>query len=163
MTTAFFTGHRSIKSNEKNIKGINKLIDFAIDKGVENFLVGMAIGGDLLSAEILSERKLNWIAVIPCGDQTKLWNQQDKNRYKIIDYSTDRIILYEKYQEGVMQSRNNYMVINSDICLAIWDGSSKGGTALTVQMAIKNHKPIYQFNPKTNQFNLIQSQQLNLF
>lgn len=62
-----------------------------------------------------------------------------------------------------MQSRNNYMVRNSDICLAIWDGSSKGGTALTVQMAIKNYKPVYQFNPKTNQFNLIQYSQLSLF
>ena len=162
--TALFTGHRYLKSNQTNINGINKLIDYAIGLSVEKFYVGVARGSDLLCAEILSYRELKWTAIIPCNDQTELWNHQDKQRYnQVLNKANNQIILYDKYSTGVMQARNNWMVKHSDICLAIYDGSRTGGTALTVNYAMSNSQPVYQFNPKTNQFNLIQSQQLSLF
>jgi len=63
-----------------------------------------------------------------------------------------------------MQARNLYMVKQSEICLAMYDGNIFGGTALTVQMAKQNQKLIFQCNPQTNKFSVDEpSNQLSLF
>jgi uncharacterized phage-like protein YoqJ len=46
-----------------------------------------------------------------------------------------------------MQKRNEYMVDNSDIVIAVWDGS-KGGTYNCVKYAEKLGKKIIVINPK---------------
>lgn len=46
-----------------------------------------------------------------------------------------------------MQKRNEYMTDNSDIVIAVWDGS-KGGTANCVRYAKKLNKEIIVINPK---------------
>lgn len=171
MKTAFVTGHRYITINRPNLDGINRLIDYSIEQGVTEYLIGMARGADLLTAEILISRGLNWTAVIPCRDQTIKWSKSEQQRYeRILAHAKGSIaqrhsviVLYEKYSQGVMQSRNQWMVNKSQLCLAVYDGALTGGTALTVNMAIDRHLPIIQFNPKTRRFKLIQSSQLNLF
>lgn len=161
--TAFFTGHRYITVFYKS--EINKLIDMALNQGVSEFLCGMAVGTDLLAAECLIDRTLSWTAVIPCADQCKRWPIHQQQRYRrLLDQAKQKIVLNPKYKDGVMQARNLYMVKHSEICLAMYDGSKSGGTALTIRMAQGHLKLIYQCNPHTNQFSIDEpSNQLRLF
>jgi len=46
-----------------------------------------------------------------------------------------------------MQKRNEYMVDNADIVIAVWDGT-KGGTCNCVRYAKKLGKDIVIINPK---------------
>jgi len=161
--TAFFSGHRYITVFYK--AEINTLIDMALNQGVSEFLCGMAIGTDLLAAECLIDRALSWTAVIPCADQDERWPIHQQQRYHGLLRQTDKqIVLYPKYKDGVMQARNLYMVRHSELCLAMYDGKSSGGTALTVRMAQQHHKLIFQCNPQTNVFSISEnSNQLSLF
>lgn len=161
--TAFFTGHRYITIFYK--ADINKLIDMALTQGVSEFLCGMAVGTDMLAAECLVDRALSWTAVIPCADQYERWRIHQQQRYqRLLDQATRQIVLYPKYKDGVMQARNLYMVKHSELCLAMYDGSKTGGTALTVQMANQHQKLIFRCNPQTNVFSISEaSNQLSLF
>lgn len=166
MKRACVTGHRYIVKNKPNNIAINHLIDLALKDGIQQFYVGMSRGADFLFADILSERNLNWVAIIPCISQTHLWNKTDKDKHKfLVDKADDMIILHDEYKRGVMHYRNRYMVDNSELLLAIYDDSAKGGTFYTVNLALKQHKKVVQFNPNTHQFNVLKSRQLsfNLF
>jgi len=170
MKFACVTGHRYIADNSLNRKAVNHLIDLAVESGIEKFLVGMSRGADFLFAEVLSERELSWIAVIPCTDQTLFWNESGRaaclwhrTRHKgLIDKADNVIILSNEYKHGVMHHRNEYMVDKSEMLLAIYDNSVSGGTAHTVNLALKKHKRVVQFNPKTYEFYAIKSRQLSL-
>jgi len=158
---AFFTGHRNIHDIKD---GINQLIDVALDKGITEYFNGMAIGIDQLIAQVLIERQLNWTAVIPCQNQDRLWNLQQKVKYKeLLKSASKQIVLYPEYTPGVMQARNQWMIKHSDICLAVYDGRLTGGTALSVNMAIAHNLPIIKLNPKTLEITLIEPRQLSLF
>ena len=161
--TAFFTGHRYITMYYK--AEINTLIDMALTQGISEFFCGMAIGTDLLAAECLVDRALSWTAVIPCADQTERWTIHQQQRYRrLLDQTNKQIVLYPKYENGVMQARNLYMIRHSELCLAMYDNSNTGGTALTVRMAQQHHKLIFQCNPQTNVFSISESSnQLSLF
>ncbi|WP_254444801.1 SLOG family protein [Anabaena sp. UHCC 0187] len=158
---AFFTGHRDIV----NIKdGINQLIDIAWERGVTEFMNGMALGVDQEAAEILIERELNWTAVIPCQNQDRLWSPQQKLKYQeLLKSASNKIVLYPEYTPGVMQARDIWMVKHSDICLAVYDGRLTGGAALTVNLAIAHNLPVIQFNPRTLETAVIEPRQLSLF
>lgn len=163
MKFASVTGHRYIVDNGFNRKAVNHLIDLAVESGIDKFLVGMSRGADFLFAEVLSERKLSWIAVIPCTDQTLFWNEYDRVHHKsLIDKADNMIVLNNEYKHGVMHYRNEYMVDKSEILLAIYDDMGKGGTAHTVNLALKKHKRVVQFNPRTREFNVIKSRQLSI-
>ena len=41
-----------------------------------------------------------------------------------------------------MQKRNRYMVDNSDLVLAVWNGEKRGGTWYTIDYALKKGKPV---------------------
>lgn len=58
-------------------------------------------------------------------------------------------ILQQYYSHDCMIKRNCYMVDKSLYVLALWNGQS-GGTANTVQYAIKNQRRIIVINPLTN-------------
>jgi len=161
--TAFFTGHRYITVFYK--ADLNKLIDMALNQGVSDFLCGMAVGTDLLAAECLLDRALPWTAVIPCADQYERWPVHQQQRYHgLLRQADKQIVLYPKYEDGVMQARNLYMVKHSDLCLAMYDDSKTGGTALTIKMARQYQKLIFRCNPHTNRFLIDEpSNQLSLF
>ncbi len=158
---AFFTGHRNIVNITDRI---TQLIDVALERGITEFLNGMALGVDQEAAQVLIERQLSWTAVIPCKDQDKLWSTQQKLKYQeLLKSASNKIVLYPKYAPGVLQARNQWMVRHSHICLAVYDGRLTGGTALSVNMAIAHNLPVIQFDPRTLEIAVIEPKQLSLF
>ena len=155
MKTAFITGHRRITAAVVR-RGINQLTDLAIERGITTFLTGMAIGTDQLAAEVWTTRQLTWKAILPCQDQSVLWPFTTQLHYRnLLTKASEIKVLYPKFERGVMQGRNQYLVKNSQLGLAVWNNGCQqgsGGTFLTIQMARKASKPLIIFNPLTQEF-----------
>jgi len=145
------TGHRPSKlGNDYDlispliIKIKSQLQDY-IDYTNPNALIsGMALGIDILWAELAIENKIPLIAAIPCFNQDKMWPEKSKIRYNKILHSEFTDIHYvtqTEYTPFCMQKRNEWMVDNCDLLIAVWDGTS-GGTANCVKYAKQKSKSI---------------------
>lgn len=171
MTTVCFTGHRPESlygynpTSDGNFKVLDKLRDIIIDhienKGVDTFITGMALGIDMWAARIVNKLKEDYPhiklhAAIPCDKQYKTWHQTSIDEWHmIVDYCDDvHYVSNEPYTNWCMQKRNEYMVDNADLVIAVWDGSS-GGTCNTVKYAKKMNKSITRLNSKTFEIELI--------
>ncbi|HLO88776.1 MAG TPA: SLOG family protein [Nostocaceae cyanobacterium] len=166
MIKASFTGHRCFdwETFKHYQRGAAKLIDFASMNGwnIELFINGMALGGDMAAARVLVGRSLPWKAVIPFKGQHTRWSQGWRTEYKqILACCPEITVLYPKYVDGCLPARNQEMINQSDLCLAIWDGKNTGGTAMTVNMAIKAKIPVIQWNPVSDEISVIVHQPNN--
>lgn len=149
--TCCFTGHRPNKLpwryKEQGIRflffkiRLKQMIKFAIKCGYKYFISGMALGSDILSAEIIINLKQKHPAIelecaIPCVNQTEKWSKNSIERYKNILFKADKItyVSTSKYFSGCMTQRNNYMIENSSLIIAIYNGIS-GGTKSTIDKA----------------------------
>ncbi len=148
--TACFTGYRPQKCpwgfNEadercQDMKRRLKLeIEDAIQRGIKIFLCGMALGFDTFCAEAVLELKKKYpdiklIGALPCRDQDRLWQERDKKRYRNLLKQLDDVYCeHEHYEDGCMQERNQFIIDNSSLCIALFDGKS-GGTKNTVNYA----------------------------
>ncbi len=150
--TLCFTGHRSQKLpwqfNEQDIQCV-KMIDTTKEKveqsiieGYVYFISGMALGFDMICAEIVLEYKKKYphiklVCAIPCKNQDKLWSREYKIRYKEILSHAD-IIRYisKEYTKTCMLERNDYMLKNSSKVIALFNGVA-GGTESTILKAKK--------------------------
>lgn len=131
--------HERCLAMRENAKTI---IEKSILDGYKYFISGMAIGFDMICAEIILEMKKKYediklICAIPCENQDKLWANEFKVRYKKILNNAD-IIRYisKEYTQNCMIERNEYMLKNSSRVIALYDGKP-GGTHSTVLKAKK--------------------------
>ena len=148
--TCCFTGHRPDKlpwGLDENSAECRKLrIQIAIQlealhsAGIAHFISGMALGCDLLFAEaVLAMREeyddVTLEAAVPCDSQANSWPEEQKERYNAILSSCDTVTFVQhQYTPGCMLRRNRYMVDNSSVLLACFNGSS-GGTMNTLLYA----------------------------
>ena len=148
--TCCFTGHRSQKLpwgfNEEDERclimkeKLTKEIEKAISEGYTHFISGMAIGFDMICAEIVLNLKNKYPFIelecaLPCVGQEKFWNTSLKERYFCILNKADKTrCIYNRYVNGCMQERNKYMINNSSRLIALYNGQ-KGGTQLTINYA----------------------------
>lgn len=145
---------------------INTVVELLIERNIKDvkFICGGALGTDQIAFEAVdiiknhkNLYKLDNVIVetaLPFRNQYLKWSQVDIDRwisqlkrsdiitkvdklndYKINGYKEDT------YYPAKMQKRNEYIVNNSDIVIAIWD-DTKGGTANCVKYAQKQKKEI---------------------
>jgi uncharacterized phage-like protein YoqJ len=150
------TGHRPDKlGNEYNMKGpISKKIYSRLDDLVAQLkptkiITGMALGVDMIFANLAINRKIPLIAAIPFVGQEKKWPIESQRIYnRILSYAEQKVIVSpEGYASWKMQVRNEWMVNRCDILIAVWDGT-EGGTYNCVNYAISKEKDIRRINPK---------------
>lgn len=126
----------------------------AIEDGYRYFLNGMAIGIDQLAMRLLLRVKKELTmtdifieAAIPCKNQYRLWNKEQKIEYSRLLAQANKItIISEKYTDTCMMERNRYMVDKSSFIIAVTDGRT-GGTMNTVNYARKQDKRIIILQP----------------
>jgi len=158
-----FTGYRFKKLYESiGDGGIAGLKDIILDELRELtagdfsvFQCGMALGSDMIFADAVLKLKreyprLKFIAAIPCLNQEKTWNENQKTHYRHLLDSADevRLISESEYFDGCMQMRNRHLVDTCDLLLAVFDGK-RGGTMQTVEYAKKRGKKISIIDPST--------------
>ena len=145
-----FTGHRPTKlpwgSNEKDSRCIAMKEELAArlegiyEAGYRHFICGMAIGCDMYFAEAVLELKkkhpeITLEAAIPCGTQPDRWAKPMRERYNdLLDRCSMVKVLQIDYSPDCMMRRNEYMVDNSSMLLACFDGRP-GGTMSTILYA----------------------------
>ncbi len=143
--TCCFTGHRQIPICElENIKNkIEEEITKLIKNGTTNFICGGAIGFDNLCGEIVSELKvydknIRLILALPCKNQDKYFNNEEKKKYENLVLGADEVIYTsESYFRGCMHKRNRFMVDNSKYIIS-YCTKNTGGSFYTREYAKKN-------------------------
>ena len=137
LSTAFFTGHRFLKAEEKElIRGkVSRCLDESYAAGYRRYFCGCALGFDMLAALEtirLRERFPDVVLslAIPCKTQADRWDEADRKIYRrILDLADDRVLLSPVYYQGVMLTRNRYMADRSSLCIC-WLTEMRGGTDL---------------------------------
>ena len=145
-----FTGHRFISFEKQTElrKQLRRIIIEQYKQGMTNFFCGMAIGFDLLAAEIVLSLKescpsLNLVAVIPFRGQAEKWNSQHQARYRAVLDKADKVfVLSENYYNGCLLRRNDFMLAHVCRLISYFDGEPKGGTYYTFQKAKSKGLPI---------------------
>lgn len=151
--TVSFTGHRTLttpgNAPDTNLENVIKtelycLIRDYYEDGYTNYLNGMAIGFDMLAAEVVLEFKklqpdVKLFAVIPFQGQELCYSQKDKLRYKYLyDNADERIFTSSIFTSNAdYLKRNDYLVSNSSVLISYCDGKQRSGTTSTVNKASK--------------------------
>lgn len=171
-------GNKIQKEVSKEIeKNILDIIEKTKEKEIV-FYSGGAIGVDQIAFEVVDKLKeVIWFMdknvtiknnmAIPFNDQDRLWRINDKERYRSQKKRADSVIYVDieerykvygtkegKYDVRKMQKRNEYMIDNSDILIAVFDGS-KSGTKNCIDYAKRKNKEIIlidlnKINKRTN-------------
>jgi uncharacterized phage-like protein YoqJ len=155
-----FTGHRPDKLPNKEIgyklpnptyiyvcQQIEKtLLELKPDK----IITGMALGIDQWAANVAIKLNIPFLAAIPFEGQEKAWPESSQKTYqKLLSKAAEKVIVCEGgYAAYKMQIRNEWMVNNSDILIAVYNGDTSGGTFNCVQFAKSINREIIYINPK---------------
>lgn len=159
MKTLCFTAHRPpalVGCSDWWIARLELAINRAIQKGFTRFISGGALGGDLEAARLVHLARQDypiesWI-IVPCANQESLWNERDQKEYRAILPQADKTMYTSALEyKGAWQmwKRNRAMIAMSQAVIAVWRSDTpKGGTAGTVQEALKMNRRVYQIDPK---------------
>lgn len=147
--TCCFTGHRILpKGKLSDISAcLEQIIIKHINKGYQYFGTGGVLGFDTLAAETLLKLKnkypyIKLILVLPCLSQTKGWKKFDVDRYNYTKTQADKVVYTsQEYTSDCMFKRNRHLVNHSSLCIC-YLSKETGGTAYTVDYAIRNHLKI---------------------
>lgn len=160
--TCCFTGHRYSKlpwgRNERDPRCVKLKNDLAntiravYESGVRHFICGMALGCDMFFAEAViqlryDEPDITLEAALPCEGQDAKWLPEDQKRYDWILACCDKITLVNReYSRNCMMLRNMYMVQQSSVIIAVFNGAA-GGTLNTLRYAYQEGLEIIELQP----------------
>lgn len=104
---------------------------------------GMALGVDTWFAEEALARGIALHAYLPFPEQDARWNAWDQAHYRALLQGAERVIVVSPspYAAWKMLRRNEAMVADAALGLAVWDGSP-GGTAHCVAKARARGLPL---------------------
>lgn len=158
-TTCCFTGHRAKKlpwgfrEDDPRCTALKQKIYDTVEavyaSGVRHFICGMANGCDLYFGEAVTALRnihpdVTLEAAVPYAGQAATWSAEQKQRWQALydacDYHT---IVSERYTPDCMRKRNQYMVDNSSVLIAAYNGSS-GGTLNTMLYAMRKQREVIQ-------------------
>ena len=130
------------------------LFELAKEQSTVLALTGMALGVDTLFAESVLDLKEGdpdkylLECAIPHRNQDKMWKPKDKDWYNTILSFADKktLVTDSDYKPYLLQKRNEYLVDNCDVLIAVWNGNSKSGTYNAVRYAKKHNKEIIYIN-----------------
>jgi len=141
MKTCCVTGHRELPGiNWELVRArLCQAVRSAVDEGCVRFISGFAAGADLMFAQIVLEEKKNsrilqLEAAIPYPGRMKT---PDPLFQKLIRGCDTVKIHSPAYAKNCFMIRNRYMVEQSELVIAVYDGRKTGGTAATVRYALE--------------------------
>lgn len=122
-------------------KRLLKVIPALYAQGYTLFLCGGALGFDTLAAQAVLQCRercpgMKLKMVLPCREQSRLWNKKDQAIYQeLLQHADEAIWLSDAYYQGCMMMRNKYLVEHSSLCVCYYI-NKKGGTSFTVAYAL---------------------------
>ncbi len=110
---------------------LKNLIEFYILSGYNTFISDLAIGFNIICAEIVISLKLDYphitlIGALPYKNQESGWTKLEKMRYYNVLKNTDKIrCIYETYPDSKHLNENkSYMINNSSLIITFYDGKT---------------------------------------
>jgi len=122
-------------------RDIRAAVEAASADGKRTFLCGMAMGFDLLCADVLLRmrrervlpRDTRLVAVLPHGGHG--FHGEWGGLHRAVTRASDEVVeICPTYQQDCYALRNRYMTGRASLLICYWDGQ-EGGTAQTVRMA----------------------------
>ena len=132
-----FTGHRSLDV-DFSLKKLEKAILSLIEKGVDTFYCGMAVGFDTKAAELVLSLKKKYghiklVACVPFKGQEKYYSFSEKEEYfQLLEKADEQVVLHDTFKKYAYWDRNRYMVDRSDYLIA-YLRDERSGTHQTVE------------------------------
>lgn len=164
-TACAFTGHRPKsfpwKYNETDPRclALKDILAEQIAKlaqaGVTDYYSGMALGSDLWCSQIVLNLRqnnpaLNLHCILPCEGQECKWSPSAQEQYYTILCQADEVVYVRRaYNPNCMLERNKYMVDRAGILLAVYNGTFRSGTGMTVRYARKMERETIIIDPIT--------------
>lgn len=147
------TGHRPNKLNKEwDMDGpmsfdiMTEIADSFDELKPTKIITGMALGYDMLLAQVAIFHKLPVIAAIPFPGQELKWSKKAQEIYNTIlsNPLVEKNILTEGgFSNWKMHHRNKWMCNNANAVLACWNGVEDGGTAACLDYAHQKGLQIY--------------------
>jgi uncharacterized phage-like protein YoqJ len=136
---------------------LRDIVDSLYVSGVRHYICGMARGADTYFCEAVLDMReqlrsggrdvVTVEAAIPCETQARRWPEPDRERYNALVARCDKqTLISREYTPDCMQKRNKYMVDNSSVLVAVFDGKF-GGTMSTRAYAAKRGLEIIDVSP----------------
>ena len=163
--TCAFTGHRPGKfpwKYDESAPGcvalkaaLTEQITVLADRGITDFISGMALGTDMICARIvLALRRKNPAiklhCALPCKTQADSWTASSREQYQeILAQADSSILVSQVYTPDCMLKRNCFMVDHAAVLLDVYNGEYRGGTSMTIRYARKVGRELYILNPFT--------------
>lgn len=155
--TCCFTGHRVIPANEYSeiSERLDKTVLSLIERGVEYFCSGGALGFDTLAALCILRLKRRYpqiklILILPCRTQADRWSAKDAVIYEEIKSRSDRVVyVSDEYTSDCMLTRNRRLCDVSSYCICYLT-KSRGGSAYTVGYATRQGLSVYNLADCSN-------------
>ncbi len=149
------TGHRPSKlwgynySHPQYQKLGRVLRDLLVQEHCDHAISGMALGVDTVFALVVLKLEIPLECAIPCIGHSIMWQRQSVELYdKILTRATKvTMVTNSPYTMSCMQKRNEYMVNECDVLIAVWDGTS-GGTGNCVRYAQSVGTRIVRIDPR---------------
>lgn len=118
-------------------------------------ITGMALGTDQVFAEVCIELGIPFTAAVPFQDQGSRWPARSQEYYRELLAKAKKVVIVDEIPRyhsdrfgGKMSMRNKWMVDQSNLTIAVFDGSN-GGTAHAVQLARRKGRKIIRLDPRT--------------
>ena len=151
--TVSFTGHRSYRGEAARQTDLT--VRHLAGEGMRQFLCGMAMGFDMAAAEsvlrmraLLTDSDIRLIAAVPFRGQAARFPAAERIRYERILAAADEVaVLSEHYSPECYARRNDWLIDNSSVVVAWYDGSAAGGTHYTVSRARRLSRRIVNLRP----------------
>lgn len=153
------TGHRPPKLGGYDLPNpVFQAVMEGIDRSLialrpERLVSGMALGVDQWALDSCILNDIPYTAAVPFQGFSRNWPHKSQEHFQYFMARADKVVYTTEgnppYSDQLLHHRNQWMVMNSDAVLAVWDGSS-GGTANCVRFAKACGKPVYfvQLNPE---------------
>ena len=137
-----FTGHREIPLEKYGEiwSAVEREALKLYENGVRTFIVGGALGFDMLCGEIVLRMKsrledVRLVIALPCRNHDARWDVSDRERMDALSTYADEVIyVSETYSKGCMFERNRFMVDRASYCISYCTKKS-GGSFYTVRYA----------------------------
>jgi len=162
--TCSFSGYRpeklpwGVDETDPRCFALKREIDDTIlrlaDSGIRHFLCGMARGSDTYFCEAVLKLRaqrpeITLEAAIPCEEQAARWRESDRRRYfELVAQCDIETYVSRQYTRDCMTKRNRYMVDNSSVIVAVYDGKF-GGTMHTIEYAARCGLRVIEIDPSS--------------
>lgn len=122
------TGHRSVRSDQPRAVRIAR--SFLSLWQPDTVITGMAIGWDQAVATACLDLGIPYRAYIPGKWQPDAWPPPARAVYErlLARAAAVRVCVVGSYGADAMRIRNTHIINDSEMLLALWDGTRAGGT-----------------------------------